>query len=352
MKKERIQKLIAQAGICSRRKAEQMILDGRVKLNRRIVRELGTTADPQKDKIQVDDKTIEFDKKIYLLVNKPTQMITSHSDEAGRPVVYSLVKEKRRLVSAGRLDYNTEGALLLTNDGELVHKLTHPSSMVTKEYEVKVKGKLSPTQIKNIETGVMLDDGPTQPVPVEKIRSTGTNTWYHLILTEGRNREVRRIVEAVGASVMKLKRVAFAGLRIDDLMPGETRPLTAAEVLMLYEEAGLIDPTEKRKKAKVPRNTYKEPAEPKAKSGKNTPKRSYRPAKKKKDQETDNKGSRGRGAKNKHNSRTSGAGKTGRGRNTSSAGKTGRGKNTSSGRYNRKNKVERSGKRGGRQAKK
>ena len=261
MKKERIQKLISQAGICSRRKAEELILEGRVKLNRKVVKELGTTAYPGKDKIQVDGKTIEYDKKIYLLMNKPAKTITSRNDEAGRPVVYDLVKEKRRLFSAGRLDYNTEGALLLTNDGELVHKLTHPSSMVAKEYEVKVKGKLSPTQIKAIENGVLLDDGPTQPIPVEKLRSTDKNTWYQLILTEGRNREVRRIVEAVGASVMKLKRVSFAGLRVDELLPGQTRPLSAAEVLMLYEEAGLVDTSEKKKKIKVPKNSYVEPSE-------------------------------------------------------------------------------------------
>jgi len=282
VKKERLQKLIARAGICSRRKAEQLIMDGKVKLNNKVVRELGTTADPEKDKIQVDDKTIEFDKKIYLLMNKPPQMITSHSDEAGRPVIYSLIKEKRRLFNAGRLDYNTEGALLLTNDGELVHKLTHPSSMVPKEYEVKVKGKLSATQINTIEQGVMLDDGPTQPVPVEKIRSTDKNTWYQFILTEGRNREVRRIVEAVGASIMKLKRVSFAGLRIDDIMPGDVRPLTAAEVLMLYETAGLIDPSERRRKVKVPKNTYQmPPKEPKKEFGKSKPKGKYVPKKKK-----------------------------------------------------------------------
>ncbi len=241
MSKERIQKLIAAAGVCSRRKAEQLILAGRIKMNNRVVRELGVKADPELDKLSLDGNTLEFQKKVYLLMNKPAQMITSHSDEAGRPVVYSLIKETRRLVTAGRLDYHTEGALLFTNDGKLVHKLTHPSSMVPKEYEVKVKGYLKPDQLTQIENGVLLEDGPTQPVMVEKLHSTEMNTWYQFILTEGKNREVRRIVEAVGASVLKLKRTSFAGLRVDTMISGEVRPLTAAEILMLYEAAGLYE---------------------------------------------------------------------------------------------------------------
>lgn len=275
MSSERIQKLIAQAGICSRRKAEEMILQGRVKLNRKIVREQGLKADPEKDKIQVDGQTIEFQKKIYLLMNKPDKMITSHSDEAGRPVVYSLIKEERRLVTAGRLDYHTEGVLLFTNDGELVHRLTHPSSMVPKEYEVKVKGRLSAEQIKNIEHGVLLEDGPTQPVMVERVRSTGLNTWYQFILTEGRNREVRRIVEAVGATVLKLKRTSFAGLRIDEMLPGAVRPLSAAEILMLYEAAGLYNERGAKKPAeRTPRAAREAAARSKKKP---TPVRKGRP---------------------------------------------------------------------------
>ncbi len=241
MPKQRLQKLIAQTGRCSRRKAEELILAGRVRVDRRVVRELGTTADPEKQRIDVDGDKLQFEKKLYLLVNKPDGMITSHSDEAGRPVVFNLIQEKRRLVSVGRLDYHTEGALILTNDGELVHRLTHPSHRVPREYEVKVQGKLNSRQVAMIANGVELEDGPTQPVIIEKIRDTDKNSWYLFILTEGRNREVRRIVEAVGSTVLKLRRAAFANLRVDDMNPGDVRPLSPKEVLDLYEMTGLID---------------------------------------------------------------------------------------------------------------
>jgi 23S rRNA pseudouridine2605 synthase len=237
---QRIQKLIAESGACSRRKAETLILEGRVRVNGKVVKELGAKADSTRDKIEIDDKQIEFPKKVYLLMNKPDGMITSHSDEEGRPVIYSLLSETRRLVSIGRLDFHTEGAIILTNDGELVHRLSHPSSQIPRIYEVKVKGELDPRQIAAIGEGVLLDDGPTQPVPVEKLRVTERNTWYSMVLTEGRNREVRRIVEAVGATVLKLKRAVFAGLSIDDLPPGEVRPLTPVEILSLYEQAGML----------------------------------------------------------------------------------------------------------------
>ncbi len=253
---ERVQKIIAQAGICSRRKAEELILAGRVRINGRIVTELGVKADTEKDKIEVDDKQLQNQKLVYYLLNKPAGTITSAKDEADRPVVFDLVPEKRRLVSAGRLDYNTEGALLLTNDGELVHKLTHPSSRVPKEYEVKVREGLSASQIRVIENGVLLDDGPAEPVSVEKIKATERHAWYHLILHEGRNREVRRIIEAVGGQVIRLRRLSFAGLSIASLPVGEHRPLSIGEILSLYEQAGMVfldEPKEKKEPRPAPK---------------------------------------------------------------------------------------------------
>lgn len=237
----RLQKLIADAGICSRRKAEKLILAGRVRLDGRVVSELGVRADPEKQRIEVDDQQIQHQKKVYYLINKPQGYITSTSDEAGRPVVFDLVEEKRRLFTAGRLDYNTEGALLLTNDGDLVQGLTHPSRMVAKEYEVKIRGGLNPDQLNRIMEGVILEDGPARPVSVEPLRKTDRHVWYSFILTEGRNRELRRIVEAVGGTVLKLKRLVFAGLSIEDMPVGAVRPLSPGEILDLYDLAGLVD---------------------------------------------------------------------------------------------------------------
>lgn len=238
---QRLQKVIAASGLCSRRTAEEWIAAGRVKVNGRLVREVGTRVDPERDKVSVDERQIQVEAKVYYLVYKPVGYICSRDDEADRPVVFELVDETRRLVSAGRLDYHSEGALLLTNDGGLVHRLTHPSAQVPKEYEVKVKTTLSKNQIEAIETGVMLEDGPAKPIMVSPLRHTERNTWYLFIMMEGRNREIRRIVEAVGAEVLKLKRTSFAGLRIDEMEPGDSRSLSKDEVLGLQEIAGLVD---------------------------------------------------------------------------------------------------------------
>ena len=239
--KMRLQRLMAQAGVASRRKAEELILAGKVKVNGRVVRELGTQVDPERAHVEVNDVQIHAEKKTYYLLNKPDGYITSRNDEFDRPVVFDLVPKAQRLVSAGRLDFHTEGVLLLTNDGDLVHALTHPSAGIAREYEVKVRGELSAQQVERLLMGVLLDDGPAPPVAVEKLRETDKNCWYQLTIYEGRNREVRRIMEAVGATVLKLKRTTFAGLRVDDLPVGEHRSLGPDEVLMLYQVAGLVN---------------------------------------------------------------------------------------------------------------
>ncbi len=262
MAKERLQKLIAQAGICSRRRAEELISAGKVKLNNRVVTELGTRADPDRDKIEVENKRIQFEKKIYLLLYKPPGYITSASDEHGRPVVFDLVKETRRLFTAGRLDFHSEGALLLTNDGELAHRLTHPSTGVVKEYEVKVKGSLSKAQLDRVKEGVLLEDGVAHVLDVEPLRETDKNMWYLFTLTEGRNREIRRIVEAVGGQVLKLKRVSFAGLTIEEMFPGDIRPLTPSEILQLYEMVGLYQTDRSSRKKSEPTFAIKDDNKP------------------------------------------------------------------------------------------
>jgi len=241
MSGERLQKIIAQAGICSRRKAEELIEKGRVKVNNKVVTELGTKVDPERDRVNVDGRDIQREKKVYYLLYKPVETICSRKDENGRKTVFDLISSDRRLVSAGRLDYHSEGALLLSNDGDLVHGLTHPSSGTPKEYEVKVRGRLNREQIDAIGRGLLLKDGPAKPIVVEHIRNTEQNAWYLFIMTEGRNREVRRIVEAVGGQVLKLKRTAFANLRIDMMLPGDSRALSIAEILALYEIAGIAD---------------------------------------------------------------------------------------------------------------
>lgn len=248
----RLQKLIASAGICSRRHAEDLITNGFVRVNGKKVTELGSKADPEIDRIEVEGRLLQFEKKVYFLLNKPPQTITSAHDEADRPVVFDLIPDKGRLFSAGRLDYHSEGVLLLTNDGELVHRLTHPSNQILREYEVKVRDRLSDTQLSHLERGVMLEDGLAKPVAIEYLRIAEKNSWYLFILTEGRNREIRRMIDAVGGTVMRLKRVAFAGLRVDDLKPGEWRPLNPAEVYDLYTLAGLTNAEAKERTTTPP----------------------------------------------------------------------------------------------------
>ncbi len=217
-----------------------MILEGRVRLNRRVVGELGTKADPLTDRIEVDGRLISTGApRVYILLNKPKGTISSVTDPRKRPVVVDLVSRvKQKVFPVGRLDYDAEGVLLLTNDGELANRLTHPRHSVPKKYLVKVKDVPDEKDMKKLSRGVHLEDGRTLPAKVRFVRKTRENSWIELTVVEGRNRLVKRMCQAVGHPVMKLKRVEFAGLGLGGLKPGQWRYLTHAEVEMLRAVVG------------------------------------------------------------------------------------------------------------------
>ncbi len=201
-------------------------------VNRVTVTELGAKADPEKDLIQVDGRDIALPKgpPVYLLLNKPKGVISALADPLGRPVVTELVKTKARVFPVGRLDYDAEGVLLLTNDGELTNRLIHPKFSVPKTYLVKVRNVPTEATLAKLEKGVYLEDGRTLPAKARLVRKTKENSWLELTVTEGRNRLVKRMCMAVGHPVAKLKRVEFAGIKLGALKPGEYRALSAKEV--------------------------------------------------------------------------------------------------------------------------
>jgi 23S rRNA pseudouridine2605 synthase len=227
----RLQKVLAEMGLASRREAEEMIRQGRVTVNGRAAR-IGEKVDPSLDHIKVDGRKVALPAgKMYLLLHKPKSTVTTLEDPEGRPTVLSLVKERgARLFPVGRLDYDAEGFLLLTNDGDLAHRLSHPSFRIPRTYWVKVKGKPSAEAIRRLSRGISLEDGPTAPCRIAALRETRENAWMEMTLHEGRNRQVKRMWERMGYSVLKLKRVSFAGLALGNLQPGEYRALKPREV--------------------------------------------------------------------------------------------------------------------------
>jgi 23S rRNA pseudouridine2605 synthase len=252
---ERIQKIMAAAGIASRRAAEEIILEGRVRVNGAVVTELGAKADPDKDHVKVDGKLINPKQpKTYLMLNKPAGCVTTMFDPEGRPTVTSLLKGvKTRVYPVGRLDYDTEGLLLLTNDGDFAFRVTHPSHELPKTYQVKVKGVLEDRQIENLEQGVFLKDGKTAPARVKKLRKEESNSWIEITIHEGRKRQVRRMIDHTGHSVIKLKRVRIGSLGIGDLPLGSFRYLTPDEVKAVQEIAQGGDGARPEEQTKVPR---------------------------------------------------------------------------------------------------
>ncbi len=237
---ERLQKIIASAGIASRRKAEELIAEGVVTVNGKIVTEPGTKADPGVDHIKVRGKLIRAEtaapEKIYILLNKPTGVLTSKSDPAKRPLVVDLLGHfGPKVHPVGRLDFNTEGLLLLTNDGEFTNLITHASKAVAKVYHVKVKGKPSGTQIRQLERGVVIDKHKTAPVTIKALEESETNSWFEVTLFEGRNQQIRKMFDSIGHSVLKLRRIAIGFLKNERLKPGEFRMLRDAEVKRFFK---------------------------------------------------------------------------------------------------------------------
>lgn len=237
---ERLQKILSQAGIASRREAEKIITGGRVAVNGQVVTELGTKANADTDKITVDGKPIKVEaRKRYILLYKPVGYMTTMKDPEGRPIVTDLLKEiKERVYPVGRLDYNTEGLLLLTNDGALANRLAHPSHEVDKGYLVRVRGQASPSQLKHLELGVDLEDGRTAPAQVSLVKESEHNCWVSITIHEGRYRQVRRMCEAVGLTVVRLKRSRYGFLEIGELKPGQYRELSQSEVERLQRGEG------------------------------------------------------------------------------------------------------------------
>lgn len=237
---ERLAKVLAARGVASRREAESMITAGRVTVNGEKVAHPGHPVDPAKDFIRVDGKRIPSEpKKVYFLLYKPRGYIVSRDDPEGRRSYLELLSALTMRVDAvGRLDFNTEGALLVTNDGDLANALAHPSSQVPKRYLAKVYRCPSEKTLERIQTGVMLEDGKTGPCKARVLKSTDTgNTWVEVTVTEGRNRLVRRLFAAVGHPVAKLRRESFATLSIRGMQPGELRELTAEEVARIQDLA-------------------------------------------------------------------------------------------------------------------
>ena len=233
---QRLQKLIATAGIASRRHAEEMITAGHVTINGEVITELGTKADPERDHIKVRGRLINpllsRHQNVYLLLNKPKGYLTSMADPEGRPLITELIPPSLgRLHPVGRLDFNTEGLLLLTNDGEFTNYITAARNRIEKVYEVKVKGVPPESAITRLRRGITLDDGEvTAPAKIRKVEETRTNAWFQIVLHQGRNQQIRRMFDAIGHSVIKLRRVAIGFLSDEKLEPGASRLLTEREV--------------------------------------------------------------------------------------------------------------------------
>lgn len=241
---QRLQKLIAAAGVASRRHAEELIAAGKVTVNGQVIKELGTKADPDKDHIKVNGKLInpqlQSREKIYVLLNKPKGYLSSVSDPERRPLVTELLPSSLgRLHPVGRLDFNTEGLLLLTNDGDFTNFVTAARNRIEKVYEVKVKGVPTETGIQRLRRGIALDEGTrTAPAKITKLNETQMNAWYEVSLHQGRNQQVRRMFELIGHSVLKLRRVRIGFLRDEKLKPGEWRFLSPAEARRLMRDRG------------------------------------------------------------------------------------------------------------------
>jgi len=234
---ERIQKLIASSGYCSRRKAEDLIVKGKVKLNGKIITELGTKAS-SKDEILIDGNVIASEEKEYYLLNKPMGVIATTKDEKGRKTVIDIINTKKRIYPVGRLDYNTTGALILTNDGELANLIMHPRNSVEKVYLARVSGIIKGEQIVKLKKGVIYEGALLKAIKVkvrEVNRKSGTSL-VELTIVDGKNHEVKNMFEVLGYKVRKLKRTRIAFIDLTDLKEGEYRPLKPKEVKRLYGE--------------------------------------------------------------------------------------------------------------------
>jgi 23S rRNA pseudouridine2605 synthase len=229
---ERLHVVLARAGVASRRDAEKLIREGRVSVNGHIVLKPGSQVTWGQDAIRVDNRLVSrLESKVAVVLNKPKEVLTTSHDPKGRRTTAELVRKIRaRVFPVGRLDYHTEGLLIFTNDGELAHHLQHPRYGIPKTYQAKVKGLPDARALQRLRSGVMLDGRRTAPASVKKTGTTGKNSWLEITVTEGRNRQVRRMCSAVGHPVLKLKRIRYGPIRLGNLEPGFYRDLTPTEI--------------------------------------------------------------------------------------------------------------------------
>jgi len=232
---ERLQKILAKAGIASRRSAEQLIRDGRIRVNGQVVMEMGCKADPAHDQITCDGKPMAFEEKVYVLLNKPAGYVTTLSDPQGRPVVTDLLTEiPLRLFPVGRLDLDTEGALLMTNDGELGNSIIHPRFEVKKTYEALVVGCPTPDKLNRLEQGIELDGFRTRPAAIRVLKRHKDQTLIEIVIHEGKKRQVRKMFQALNHRVLHLKRTAYGQLKLGTLPLGKYRVLTPDDLKKIF----------------------------------------------------------------------------------------------------------------------
>ncbi|MFC1819180.1 pseudouridine synthase [Thermodesulfobacteriota bacterium] len=235
---QRLQKILAKAGIASRRKAEELIKEGKVRVDGKVVTEMGTKVDPDAQDIECDGIHVAArEKKIYILLHKPAGFLSTVHDPQGRPIVTDLLPQvKERVYPVGRLDLDTEGALLLSNDGELAQKILHPSHEVNKTYVAKVKGKPNTKKLAALSRGITIEGRKTWPADIEVLQTKPQATTIKIIIHEGRKRQVRKMFDAVGHPVLQLKRTAYGQLELGDLRPGKYRFLSPEDIKMIFRK--------------------------------------------------------------------------------------------------------------------
>jgi 23S rRNA pseudouridine2605 synthase len=241
---ERLQKVLAHAGVGSRRHCEQLITAGRVTVDGETVRELGTRVDLDQQAVTVDGQPIHAEKLAYWLVNKPRGHLCTNHDPSGRPLAVDLVPHvPQRVYTVGRLDEDSEGLLLLTNDGDLAHRLMHPRFGVEKTYLVQVAGRPGRDDIEQLLKGVWLSEGHVRATEVKRLKTQGQSTWLRIVLSEGKNREIRRMLARLGHKVMRLKRIAIGPVGLENLRPGKSRRLSGPELGRLRRAASQAPPS-------------------------------------------------------------------------------------------------------------